>query len=164
MMILLRITHILIGVFWAGSAIYLALFLEPSVRAAGPAGGQVMRQLINRNFSQYAAGAAIITVLSGVALFWIDSDHFRSMLWIQTRSSTAYQVGGGSAIIALIIGLTMMRPTVAKIVALIAAAAPGTPPDPAVMAPLQERMKLAGSLVAALVTIAVICMAMARYI
>ncbi len=38
-MIALRLLHILLGVFWAGTLFFIVTFLEPSVRAAGPEGG-----------------------------------------------------------------------------------------------------------------------------
>ncbi len=34
---ILRILHIVFGVFWAGSAIFLATILEPRLRALDPA-------------------------------------------------------------------------------------------------------------------------------
>ena len=38
----LRIAHIVTGAFWVGTVIFLAAFLLPSLRAAGPAAGPVM--------------------------------------------------------------------------------------------------------------------------
>ena len=35
--LVLRLVHIVFGVFWVGAAFFLAMFLEPSIRAAGPA-------------------------------------------------------------------------------------------------------------------------------
>ena len=48
MMIVLRLLHVGLGVFWAGSLLFIALFLEPSVRAALPESGKVMQQLAKR--------------------------------------------------------------------------------------------------------------------
>ena len=132
--------------------------------AAGPAGAPVMQGIIKRKYSQVAAGSGVLTVLAGLMLFWLDSDHFRSTVWMHSMSSTAYQVGGGAAIIALIIGISVTRPTVGKMVALSAAASPGNPPPAAEMARLQGRLRTSGRAVAALLTITLICMAMARYL
>ncbi len=35
-MVVLRILHIVFGVFWVGSAFFLVLILEPRLRALGP--------------------------------------------------------------------------------------------------------------------------------
>ena len=42
----IRILHVVIGAFWVGAVLFIAAFLAPSVRAAGPAGGAVMQQLM----------------------------------------------------------------------------------------------------------------------
>lgn len=47
-----RLIHIGSGVFWAGAAVMIAAFLEPTVRAAGPEGGRFMQRL---------AAAAVVT-------------------------------------------------------------------------------------------------------
>ena len=40
--LLLRVLHIVGGVFWVGTAVFIAAFLGPSLRAAGPAGGWLL--------------------------------------------------------------------------------------------------------------------------
>jgi hypothetical protein len=49
-MITLRLVHIALGVFWAGTIFFFVMFLEPSVRAAGPDGARVMQGLQKRQF------------------------------------------------------------------------------------------------------------------
>jgi len=44
-MLILRVIHILLGIFWVGTALFFVLFFEPTIRAAGPAGGAVMGRL-----------------------------------------------------------------------------------------------------------------------
>ena len=41
----LRAVHIASGVYWAGAIFFFVELLEPSMRASGPAGGRVMREL-----------------------------------------------------------------------------------------------------------------------
>lgn len=36
LMVVLRIVHIVLGMFWAGSAVFLAVILEPRHRSLGP--------------------------------------------------------------------------------------------------------------------------------
>jgi uncharacterized membrane protein len=164
MMILLRIIHILAGIFWVGSVMFIALFLEPSISAAGPAGGQVIKEITKRNYSRAAAASGLLTVLAGLTLFWIDSDHFRSKVWLQSGSGRTYQLGATLAIIGLIIGITIVRPTVEKLGALAASASPGNPPPAAEMAPLQHKLHIASRWVAVLLGLAAVAMAAARYL
>ena len=42
---LLRVLHIVGGAFWVGTAVFIAAFLGPSLRAAGPAAGPIMSYL-----------------------------------------------------------------------------------------------------------------------
>jgi len=41
-----RLIHIVSGVFWVGGAIFIAMFLLPTLRSVGPAGGPVMSYLV----------------------------------------------------------------------------------------------------------------------
>ena len=41
-MLLFRLLHIFAGVLWVGGVVLIALFVQPTVRAIGPAGGQFM--------------------------------------------------------------------------------------------------------------------------
>ena len=62
----LRLIHIVVGVFWVGSVIFVAAFLAPAVRAAGPGGGAVMNQLMqNLKLHLYMVAATWLTLLSG---------------------------------------------------------------------------------------------------
>lgn len=67
-LIVLRILHILSGVFWVGAAVYLTLVLEPKLRELG---GQVERdvlQAISKLNSLWITLSAIITIVVGFAL------------------------------------------------------------------------------------------------
>jgi hypothetical protein len=77
-LILLRLIHIGSGVFWAGTAIMIAAFLEPTVRAAGPEGGRFMQQLTGQSrFSLSMSLSALLNALSGPLLYWPLSEHLR---------------------------------------------------------------------------------------
>ena len=70
--IVLRLIHIIVGVFWVGSLIFVAAFLLPAVRASGPAGGAVMGQLMqNLKLHRYMVASTWLTILSGVGLAWL---------------------------------------------------------------------------------------------
>jgi uncharacterized membrane protein len=159
MLIVLRLLHILLGAFWVGSAVFFALFLEPSIRAAGAAGGAVMVQVMNRKYSQIVASAAGLTVLTGLGMFFHDAKA-GGPAWSGTPVGIAYAVGGVSAITALAFGLIVMKPTSAKVAALMSA---GGPPSAEAVA-LLDKLQRGGKTVAALLAIALAAMAVARYL
>ena len=106
--LLLRFAHIVFGAYWFGAVAFLALFLEPGARAAGPAGGQMMAQLQRLKFSQWTMVAAALTIVSGVILLGIDSQWFRSP-WMSSHMAIALQIGGLMAIIGATIGSAFAR-------------------------------------------------------
>ena len=68
-LIVLRFLHIVGGVLWAGSAIFYVLFVEPGVKALGPAGPKFMQELIQaRKYPLFMNVVSILTVLAGGAL------------------------------------------------------------------------------------------------
>jgi uncharacterized membrane protein len=163
----LRLIHILSGAFWVGAIVFMAGFLMPALRAVGPAGGPVMQQLAQvRRFPIYMMAAVILTVLSGIALYWRDSNGF-SGPWIHSGPGRVFGLGGVLAIIAAAIGMAVASPTAKRMGALAAsihnAGRPPSPDQVAQMQQLQSRMISATRLVAALVVLAVSAMAVARY-
>ena len=75
-LVLLRVVHVLCGVFWAGALMFAVIFLEPSVRASGPEGAKVMRALIQRHYLTVVPVVGALTILSGLWLMWIVSGGF----------------------------------------------------------------------------------------
>src|SRR5215216_3416309 len=105
MIIILRLLHILGGVFWAGTAIFTAVFLIPSIRALGPGGGPVMQQIAQvRKLPLYFMGSGVITVLSGIGLYWRASGGF-SNAWMRSGPGTTFGVGAVFALVAMFIGI-----------------------------------------------------------
>jgi hypothetical protein len=57
--------HIVATTLWAGTAILIAGFLMPAIRAAGPGGSAVMRQLtVVRKLPEILATVGIVAILS----------------------------------------------------------------------------------------------------
>ncbi len=158
-LIVLRLLHVALGAFWVGTALFVAIFLGPSVRAAGPAGGEVMKRLMARRFSPIILVVAALTVLSGFRLYWRMSGGF-DPVWIGTPMGLCYTVGGIAALIALGIGLTVTLPA-ARRIGVVMQTMQGPSPE---LATLSKRMAIGAQLVATLVAIAVILMAVARYV
>ncbi len=108
--ILLRIVHIVSGVFWVGSALFVARFLLPSLRAVGPAAGPVMQQLNQtRKLPVYLMGAMLLTILSGITLIMHDSSVSQGA-FMSSSTGRVFGVGGLLALIAGIVGLSVNMP------------------------------------------------------
>lgn len=169
MIILLRIIHVLLGVFWVGAVVFTAIFLIPTVRALGPAGGPVMQQIGEvRKLPAFIAVAAVFTVLSGFGLYWQASGGFTNRTWLGSGTGMTFGIGAVFAIIALVLGLAVITPTAKRASALGAAmASAGRPPSPeqlTEMGRLQARLAKLGSLGAVLLVLTTTAMAIARYI
>lgn len=164
-MIILRLLHIFAGIFWVGTAFFFVLFLEPTITAAGPAGGTVMGHLTLTRFPLVMAVSSILTVAAGFLMYLIDSGGFQ-INWISTASGVAITIGSLAGILAFLLGLAVQAPASARMAALqkeIQAA--GRPPTPSQMAELHvllDRISNASRWGAVLMVIAVIGMAIAR--
>jgi len=167
-LIVFRLLHILSGVFWAGAVFVATGFLLPTVRATGPAGAPFMRHLMGvQKFSVRVASAAITTVLSGLVLYFIDT-RLSAGAFARSRSGQVFGLGGLSAILALIPGIAITSRAAAGLTALgdavAAQKAPPTAEQSAEMGRLQGRMAMGAKWTMALVLIALLCMAVARYV
>jgi uncharacterized membrane protein len=165
--IILRLIHIFAGVFWVGSSLTLVGFVEPAARAIGPEGAKFMQRLTGQTrFTFFAALSAPLTVLAGLVLYWQDSG-FRPE-WILTPSGLGFTVGGLAGIAAFVLGAAIIGPTAGQIAALgkeiQAAGGPPTPAQATKMHTLQEKLHRIGVWGAALLALAVVAMATARYL
>lgn len=167
MIIVLRLAHILAGVFWVGAVLFTARFLLPSLRAAGPAGGAVMAQLVQRKMPIVMMVSAFVTVGSGIWLLMIDSAGAPGA-WMRSGPGRTFALGGALAILTLIFGFAINMPTAARLGAINQAIAkrggPPTPDESAQLERLQARMGVATQVVAVLLVIATAAMAVARYV
>jgi hypothetical protein len=167
-MIVLRLVHMGLGVFWAGAIFFVVIFLEPSVREAGPDGAKVMRGIMRRRYLNWLPLVAGLTILSGLALLERASVGFNGV-WFASPVGMGYTTGGVAAIVALIIGVFVMRRSVLKAAGL-GAALEKNPDDPnrdttmVQIQALRHRARIAGRWVAGLLTVAVVTMAVARYL
>jgi uncharacterized membrane protein len=164
----LRILHIVVGVFWVGTVVFMAAFLTPSVRSAGPAGNAVIQQLMGvRRLPLWIMGAMAITLLSGVGLYWHDSAGFQSA-WLASGAGKVFGLGGAVAIVASILGMAINMPTARRLTEisgrLQAAGRPPTPDEQATLTALQGRLSRASVVAAVLLVIATLLMAIARYV
>jgi len=167
-MIVLRVVHIISGVFWAGAVMVMAWFVLPASQALGPSGGAFMQQLMFRQRLRVFVGVAMgLTILSGLTMYtWLAME--TDGAWARSRMGVTLGVGAVAAIIAGGIGGAVIGRVGEKMAALAAKIqASGSPPTDAEKTQLesyQRRMRSAFRIIAVLLVIAMITMAGARYL
>lgn len=163
--LVLRVVHILFGVFWAGVVFFLVSFLQPAVGRAGPEGGKVMAELNRAQFFTWMPIIALVTILSGAWLMWIDSAGL-SGAFFATAWGMSLSTGAVAAIIGFVIGLVVMRPASTRMFEIGGRMATASPEEKqalmAEMGQLQQRAGTAARAVAVLLLIAVSTMAAAQ--
>ena len=146
------------GAFWAGAAMLMGWFIAPAAREVGPQAGPFMQGLLRRNLSAKLIGAGVVTVVAGLWLFAIRMPTFAR--W----QDFALAIGALAAIVALVIGVTLQRPTAKKVQELGAALASGdgppTPEQGAQMQGLQAKMSGYGNVIAYLFVLTLVGMAL----
>ena len=167
LILLLRLLHVLAGVFWTGAMAMLAFLLFPAIRATAPAGGQVMRYLVNvKKMSTWLNAAGGLTLLSGLGMMWRNGA-LSNGAWFKTSAAHTFMLGALFAIAGGVVGSTVNRRTAMRISALGAEIqASGGPPSQAQAAEmnaLQDRLSKAMHSVAGLLLLAAAAMAVARY-
>ena len=164
--ILLRLIHILGGLFWAGAMILLAGFLIPTVRATGREGGRFMQTLMQQQRLQFYLGlAAGLTVLSGIAMYARMAAATHGA-WAGSRPGIAYGIGAVAAILAAAAGGGISGSAGRKMLAVgqaIGSAAPSVEQQ-AELSRLQGRMATGARVAAGLLVIAASAMAVGRYL
>jgi uncharacterized membrane protein len=165
--IVLRLVHILAGVFWVGSILLIAGFLVPTVRSSGPEGGRFMQQLmVQRRLPVFLGIAMLLTVLSGVTLYarLAGAGHGA---WASSGPGIGYGVGGLAAILGAIVGGAISGPAGRKLAVIGQKAAQGgglSGEEQAEMRRLQARSTLGSRATAILLAVAAGAMAIARYL
>ena len=108
--IVLRIVHVLAGMFWVGSALFNTFFLLPAMAQAGPAAGAVMAGMRQRHIFIVLPAVALVTILAGVRLMQITSANFSAAYFNSPRGSM-FAWSGTAAIAAFVGGMLFGRPT-----------------------------------------------------
>ena len=167
-MVVLRVVHILAGVFWVGAALTTILFLQPTAHEVGPAAGPFMAHLAGKKrLVDWVLRAAGLTILAGVLMYWrvsggLDGD------WIGSAEGIAVTVGALCGIAAFSLGLTVVKPTLMATLAIgrevAASGGTPTPEQGAKLQALQKRGKDIGQIIVPLLIVAVAAMAAARYL
>lgn len=154
---LLRLLHVVGGVYWGGAIFFTVLFLGPSVREAGPDGAKVMQGIQARGFMKWTPLVALLVIVSGIELLRRMSAGFQSA-WFGTRIGITFSTGMVAAIAAFVVGFFVMRPAMLEAGRLAAAGG-----EPGRVQALRTRAAGASRLVALLLLVAVVTMALGRY-
>ena len=106
---LLRIIHIVAGVFWVGGALFMAFFVGPTVGAIGEPGQKFVGHLMNNlKLSTRMAIASGLTILAGAILYW---DRSQVAGWIQSDPGRGFGIGAAFAVIGFVFGILVGRTT-----------------------------------------------------
>jgi uncharacterized membrane protein len=166
--IVLRIIHILGGVFWVGGMMFMSFFLMPVLAGLGPAAAPVMGGLNQKRFPIVMPIVALLVILSGLRLLMIASANFGAS-YFQSAVGRTFSMAGGLAIVAFIFGMALVRPAMMKTVAL--GQQMGSAQDDATrsriaaeMAATRKRGATGNMIVLTLLLLAALGMAVARYL
>jgi uncharacterized membrane protein len=165
--LLARLIHVTGGVFWAGTMIFNAAFLLPAMRDAGPDAAKVSAGLIRRRFLDVVPAVAVLTILSGLYLYWQVSARF-SPAFMGSAAGIAYGTGMVTSLVALGFGLAIVRPSMLRAAALAQMATTMTGPEAAAAMATAQALRMragkAAPVVAWLLFGTAVLMAVARYL
>jgi hypothetical protein len=161
--IVLRVIHIVGGIFWVGSMLFTTFFLLPALAQAGPATGPVMAGLQRRRLMTVLPLVALLTILSGVRLMWITSVGF-TPAYFDTPVGQAYTVAGLAAIVGFLLAFLVVRPAAARAARLSAGGQGAGEGRTAEVESLRRRAAVFGVAVTFLLLVSAAGMAIGRYI
>ena len=157
---LLRIVHIVAGVFWVGGTLIMTFFVGPTVGAIGEPGQKFIAHLMNNlKFSNRMAAASGLTILAGFILYFRGGTAL-----FESRFGIGLGIGAVFALIGFVSGMLIGRNI--KAMAQLGAQIQG-PPSPAQlsqMQALQKRQATVSMISTWAVILATVFMAVARYL
>jgi hypothetical protein len=168
LVIVLRLVHVVSGALWVGMLAFSVFYLMPAIQEVGPDGGKVMAAIQKRGLMTVMPLLALGALISG---FWLYIRAGAGMPAEFGRSPVgmAFGLGGLAALVAWLLGIAVMRPSMMKAMALGQSLGPSTSADERqrVMGEAQRlrgRAAAAGRATAYLLLFAVAAMAVARYL
>jgi uncharacterized membrane protein len=165
--IVFRFIHVVSAILWVGSAFAIFVFVEPTVSALGPEGGRFVGYMVERRkLPTVVISLAGLTVLGGVVLYLkassgLDPDY------VTSNAGIGFTIGAISGIVAFLLGLFAITPTIHRMSALgariEASDGPPSAEQAATMEQLRSRFKALGKADLVLILLAATTMATARY-
>jgi len=166
-LLVLRLVHILCGIFWVGSGLFTGLFLFPALATPGIQPGPVVNALRERGLMTALPITALLTIGSGLRLMALTSAGFSSA-WFATSTGRAYAAAGAASVVAFLISLLIARPAAVK-AAQLGGSLANAPENQratlgAQLASLRRRNAVSSAIVLALLIFAAAGMSVARYL
>ena len=159
-LVMLRLFHIVFGVIWAGSAMFIAGILEPRLRKLGPTVMGALMPILTPVMLLSATITIAFGIILSLRLRWGNLDTFFDTGW-----GVAILIGFIVSILAFGTGLTTS--ITGKRLMRLGASIQGRPPTPeegALLGKLSARLTLLSRSTAVLTVIATGSMASARFI
>ncbi len=164
--VFLRLVHIMAGAFWVGAALMMTFFISPTVNATQDSGRNFMRHFMGKTkFNLVMWSAALLTVIAGSILYWIDSSALQSS-WMSTGPGIGYSISAMFAFFGLLVGVFQNRNSNGMAALGGQIHAQGSPPSPEQASQMQKfgkALALGGKLNALFLTLATLGMAIARF-
>jgi hypothetical protein len=160
---LLRIIHIVAGVFWVGGTLIMTFFVGPTVGAIGEPGQKFIAHLMNNlKFSNRMAAASGLTIVAGAILYGLDARAGEA--WLRSNFAVGLGIGAIFALIGFVFGMMIGRNI--KAMAQLGAQIQGKPSPAQVsqMQALQKRQGTVSMISTWAVILATVFMAVARYL
>jgi uncharacterized membrane protein len=164
--IILRLIHILAGIFWVGSAFLMAGFLVPAVQQTGREGGRFIQHLmLQRKLPIFLGIAMLLTILSGLTMYARMAAATQGS-WAGSGPGMAYGLGGLAAILGAIVGSLYSGRAGRRMAAIAQGIGPGGPSaeQQVEISRLQARIGLGSRITAALLALSAGAMAIGRYV
>jgi uncharacterized membrane protein len=164
-----RFLHIVAGVLWVGSAFLFVGFIGPSAAEVGPSAGPLLTAAVKkRKVVKVIVGLSAVNVLAGWVLWLRNMDLYGSLdSWVSSRFGLVITIGAVLATITFFVGAIGVGRNVERLVDLgnemaASGAAPSTEQQ-ARIGQLTGALERHGKLDLALLILATIAMATARY-
>ncbi|HST57868.1 MAG TPA: hypothetical protein VLK84_04200 [Longimicrobium sp.] len=166
LLLALRLAHVAGGIMWAGAALLMAGFVVPAAQGAG-ADGFLPRLMGDRRAGLYMMATAIVTILSGIALY-ARMSALTHGAFAESDQGITLGIGGIAGVLALLTGALGTGPAARRMGA-IGARLRGESRAPTVdearqMGRLQARVRVGTAVSLGMMLIAIVCMAIGRYV
>lgn len=164
--LILRLIHVLGGIFWVGTSMFTSLFLVPALASAGPNAGVVFAGLQRRKLFLALPVVAILTIASGARLMSIASGG--SSAYFASPTGRMFSLAGLAAVIAFFISLLIARPAAVRSAKLGASLPTAGDAERAAITEELARLRRRGGTATAIVSVLLLLtaagMAVARYV
>ena len=168
LVIVLRFVHVVFGAIWVGMVVFATFFLMPAIQEVGPDGGKVMAAVQRRGLMTVMPLLALGALISGIWLY-IRAGAGMPAEFGRSPMGMTYGLGGLAAIVAWVLGVAVLRPSMMKAMALGQSLGPSATAEERqkVMGEAQRlrtRAAASGRATAYLLLFSVTAMAVARYL